>query len=110
MRLVRAACSEAYAIWEADVPVGQHDIQDAGDMIHAALIVAVNLSLVSEEELLREIDRDSISFYRSDIERSDCLVTVFRGEEIRSYADPLRLDEDEQPTGLWSIRRTRDGR
>ncbi|MBI3948712.1 MAG: hypothetical protein HY321_22570 [Armatimonadetes bacterium] len=82
-------------VWEGETRVGQFDVHYARGMIHATLILEVNLSVGSEEDLLEQLDQEVVSSHEPNLERSDFLVTVFHGEEIRSYADPLRLEDDD---------------
>ena len=98
-RLVRTQSSEIYLIWEEENRVGQLDLHYAGETVHATLILEADLSVTSEEELLTQIDEDVVSSYLPSFDRTDFLVTVFRGEEISSYTDSGNLepeDEEEQ--------------
>lgn len=83
-------------IWEGDTRVGQFDVHYARDMIHATVVLEVNLSVRSEEQLRNQIDQDVVSSYEPNFERSNFLVTIFHGQEVRSYADPLSLGDDEE--------------
>lgn len=97
-RLVRTRTSEIYLIWEEDNRVGQLDLHYADETIHATLILETDLSVTSEEELLTQIDEDVVSSYLPNFDRTDFLVTVFRGEEISSYTDSgnLEAEDDEE--------------
>ena len=85
-RLVRTVSSEIYVIWERETRVGQLHLHYAHDIIHAALLLEVDLSVTEEEELLETIDEDIVSSYLPSFEREDLLVTVFRAEEISSFS------------------------
>ena len=96
-RLVRSQSSEIYLIWEEENRVGQLDLHYAHDTVHATLILETDLSVTSEEELLTQVDQDIVTSYLPNFERSDFIVTVFRGEEISSYTDSgFEPEEDEE--------------
>jgi hypothetical protein len=96
-RLVRSQSSEIYLIWEEENRVGQLDLHYAHDTVHATLILETDFSITSEEELLTQIDQDVVTSYLPSFERSDFIVTVFRGEEISSYTDSgCEPDEEEE--------------
>jgi len=98
-RLVRTQSSEIYLIWEEENRVGQLDLHYAGETIHATLILESDLSVTSEEELLTQVDEDVVASYLPSFDRTDFLVTVFRGEEISSYTDSggaLETEEEEE--------------
>ena len=96
-RLVRSQSSEIYLIWEEENRVGQLDLHYAHDTVHATLILETDFSITSEEELLTQIDQDIVTSYLPSFERSDFIVTVFRGEEISSYTDSgYEPEEDEE--------------
>ena len=96
-RLVRSQSSEIYLIWEEENRVGQLDLHYAHDTVHATLILETDLSVTSEEELLTQVDQDVVTSYLPNFERSDFIVTVFRGEEISSYTDSgFEPEEDEE--------------
>ena len=94
-RLVRTKSSEIYLIWEEENRVGQLDLHYAGETVHATMILETDLSVTSEEELLTQIDEDIVSSYLPSFDRTDFLVTVFRGEEISSYTDSGNLEAGE---------------
>jgi len=95
-RLVKTMTSEIYLIWENERRLGQLDLHYAQDTIHATLVLEEDLTVNEEEELLRQIDEDLVTSYLPSFEREDFLVTVFRGEEISSYADSSAGLEDEE--------------
>ena len=95
MRLIRTNDSEIYVIWEGEERVGQLDVHYVRETIHATLILEASLSVVSEKELLEQIDQDLISSYLPIFERENLLITIYRGEEINTYMDPqVTLEED----------------
>jgi hypothetical protein len=94
-RLVRTHSSEIYLIWEEENRVGWVNLHYAGETIHATVILESDLSVTSEEELLTQIDEDIVSSYLPIYDRSDFLVTVFRGEEISSYTDSGNLEPED---------------
>ena len=94
-RVVRTQTSEIYLIWEEENRVGQLDLHYAGETIHATLILETDLSVTSEEELLTQIDEDIVSSFLPSFDRTDFLVTVFRGEEISSYTDSGNMEPEE---------------
>jgi len=97
-RLVRTQSSEIYLVWEEENRVAQLDLHYSGETIHATLILESDFSVTSEEEMLTQIDEDIVSSYLPTFDRTDFIVTVFRGNEISSYTDAgnLELDEDEE--------------
>src|SRR3569833_3073815 len=94
-RQVRPKSSEIYLIWEEENRGGQLDLHYAGETVHATMILETDLSVTSEEELLTQIDEDIVSSYLPSFDRTDFLVTVFRGEEISSYTDSGNLEAGE---------------
>ena len=95
-RLVRTQTSEIYLIWEEESRVGQLDLHYAGDTVHATLILEVDLSVTSEEELLTQVDQDIVASFLPNFDRDDFMVTVFRGEEISSYTDDPGFEADDE--------------
>jgi hypothetical protein len=82
-RLVRTVSSE---IWDRETRAGQLHLHYAHDIIHAALLLEVDLTVTEEEDLLETIDEDIVSSYLPSFEREDLLVTVFRAEETSSFS------------------------
>jgi hypothetical protein len=102
-RLVRTSSSEIYVIWDGDSRVGQVHLHYAHDVIHAAVLLEVDLTTSEEEDLLELIDEDIVSSYMPSFEREDFLVSMFRAEEISSFSyastdldDFGEEDEDEE--------------
>ncbi len=95
-RLVRTQSSEIYLVWEEENRVGQLDLHYHNETIHATVILEAALSVTSEEELLTQIDDEIVSSYLPSFDRSDFLVTVFRGDEISSYTDSGNLEPDDE--------------
>jgi hypothetical protein len=89
-----------YIIWDQDERrAGQIDIHYADLTIHATVILEQRLSQEQEEDLIALIDDDIASSYLPAHERDDLVVTVFSGNELRSYTDaPLPEDQDEELT------------
>jgi hypothetical protein len=85
-RNVRTVASEIYVIWDNETRVGQLHLHYAHDMIHAAVLLEVDLSVKEEENLLEIIDEDIVSSYLPSFEREDLLVTLFRAEELTSFS------------------------
>jgi hypothetical protein len=100
-RLVRTVGSEIYVIWDGDTRVGQVHLHYSHDIIHAALLLEIELQVHDEEALLEMIDEDIVSSYLPSFEREDFLVTIYRAEEISSFSfasndmDALDSDDDE---------------
>lgn len=94
-RLVRTQSSEIYLIWEEENRVGQLDLHYQGETIYATMILEADLSVTSEEELLTQIDDDVVASYLPSFDRTDFVVTVFRGEEISSYTDSGSMEPEE---------------
>ncbi len=96
-RLVRTQTSEIYLVWEEENRVAQLDLHYAGETIHATLILETDFSVTSEEEMLTQIDEDIVSSHLPTFDRTDFIVTVFRGNEISSYTDAGSMEaEDEE--------------
>ena len=51
------------------------------------LAVELDLTPEQEEEIVAAIDSDVVSSYLPSFDREDFLLTVFRGNEVRSYSD-----------------------
>ncbi|MCC2671933.1 MAG: hypothetical protein K0Q72_4404 [Armatimonadetes bacterium] len=94
-RLVRTQSSEIYLIWEEENRVGQLDLHYQGETIYATMILETDLSVTSEEELLTQIDDDVVASYLPSFDRTDFVVTVFRGEEISSYTDSGSMEPED---------------
>ncbi len=100
-RLVRTVGSEIYVIWDGDTRAGQLHLHYSHDIIHAALLLEIELQVSEEEALLEMIDEDIVSSYLPSFEREDFLVTIYRAEEISSFSfasndmDALDGDDDE---------------
>jgi hypothetical protein len=93
---VRTPSSEIYLVWRGDARVAQLDIHYAQDTIHATLVVEEDLAPEAEEELVAAIDGDVVSSYLPSFDREDFLLTVFRGNEVRSYSDNQNAGEESE--------------
>lgn len=99
-RLVRTVSSEIYVIWEEDRRIGQVHLHYAHEIIHASILLEVDLSVTEEEALLAGLDEDVVSSYLPSFEREDLLVTVFRAEEISSFSYQPDQMEDLGPDDI----------
>ena len=98
--LVRTVSSEIYVIWEEDRRIGQVHLHYAHEIIHASILLEVDLSVTEEEALLAGLDEDVVSSYLPSFEREDLLVTVFRAEEISSFSYQPDQMEDLGPDDI----------
>jgi hypothetical protein len=94
-RLLRTASSEVYLIWAGERRMGQVDIHYADAIIHAHLILEVELSEEEERMLCAQIDEDVVTSYLPCFEREEFVITVFRGEEIDSFTFPSAEEQEE---------------
>lgn len=98
-RLVRTSTSEIYVIWDGEIRAGMIHLHYAHDVIHAAVILEVELGVTDEEALLEIIDEDVVSSYMPSFEREDFFITIYRAEETSSFSytanDMDEFDEDE---------------
>ncbi len=98
VRIVRTQSSEIHLVWRDDERIAQLDVHYAQDIVHATLIVEVDLTPEAEEELVAAIDGDVVSSYLPSFDREDFLLTVFRGNEVRTYSDNQNsVEESEFP-------------
>jgi hypothetical protein len=97
-RVVRTASSEIYLAWQEETRVAQIDLHYTPDVIHATVVLERDFDKEAVDELVRQIDRDVVASYLQDFERDNLLVSVFRGDEVVTYCDEDREDdEDEGP-------------
>jgi hypothetical protein len=96
VRIVRTASSEIYLVWRGDARVAQLDVHYTQDIIHATLVVEEDLAPEAEEDLVAAIDSDVVSSYLPSFDREDFLLTVFRGNEVRSYSDNQNAGEESE--------------
>lgn len=87
-RLVRSTSSEIYLVWRDEQRIGQLDLHYADAVIHASLILEVDLSDEHAQDLYAQVDEDIVSSYAPSFDREDFIITVFRGEEILSFSYP----------------------
>ena len=97
VRVVRTSSSEVYIIWQDDTRLGQVDIHDGQDLVHATLVLEKDLNVEQQGDLVDQLDQDIISSHLPQFAREDFLVTVFRGTELESFSDgePDVEDDDE---------------
>ena len=95
-RLVRSASSEIYLVWSGDQRVGQLDVHYADAVIHASLMLEVDLSEEQAQDLYAQVDEDITASYAPSFDREDFIVTVFRGEEVASFSYPPPGEGDEE--------------
>jgi hypothetical protein len=100
VRLVRTPHSEIYLIWEKEDRLGQVDLHYANGIVHATIILEEPLDKDEIDRLIDQLDDDIVSSYLPDFEREDFLVNVFVGEEILSYSEVEKDEEDEDNFGL----------
>jgi hypothetical protein len=86
-RVVRTPSSEVYLIWRDTTRLGQVDVHYSDDTIYATLIIEVELERDEEDKIVAAIDEEIVSSYLPSFDREGLIVTVFRGEEVRSYSD-----------------------
>ena len=96
-RLVRSTSSEIYLVWREEQRIGQLDIHYADAVIHASLILEVELSDDDAQDLYAQMDEDIASSYAPSFDREDFIVTVFRGEEVLSFSYPPPGEAPEEP-------------
>ena len=87
-RLVRSTSSEIYLVWRDEQRIAQLDVHYADAVIHASLILEVDLSDEDAQDLYAQIDEDIVSSYAPSFDREDFIITVFRGEEMLSFSYP----------------------
>ncbi len=94
-RLLRTGSSEVYLIWVSDRRIGQVDIHYADAIIHANLLLEVDLTDDELMSLCAQIDEDVVTSYLPCFEREEFVITIFRGEEVDSFAYPPAEEEEE---------------
>lgn len=86
-RVVRTDSSEVFLIWRDKTRIGQVDIHYSGDTIYATVVLEAELERDEEDRIVASIDEEIVSSYLPSFDREGLIVTVFRGEEVRSYTD-----------------------
>ncbi len=95
VRVVRTETSEVYIVWQADTRLGQADIHYGPDIINATLVLEKDLDPEQQADLVDQLDQDVIASHLPQFAREDLLVTVFRGQELDSFADgDPEVDDD----------------
>jgi len=100
-RVVRTQSSEIYLAWEGENRVGQVDLHYGPEVIHATVVLEVDLNQEDINGLIKQIDRDIVASYLQDFERENLLVSVFRGDEVLTASDEDLEDEDEETDCGW---------
>ena len=92
VREVRTPYSEAYSVEDDEHSLGRVDVHFTSSAAHA--ILAVHAAVADEvvQELIAAIDDQIVT--PADPYREDLVVTVWRGEEVGTFADDTG-DEDE---------------
>jgi hypothetical protein len=92
VREVRTPYSEAYSVEDDEHSLGRVDVHFTSSAAHA--ILAVHAAVTDEivQELIAAIDDQIVT--PADPYREDLVVTVWRGEEVGTFADDTG-DEDE---------------
>jgi len=86
-RVVRTETSEVFLIWRDKTRVGQVDVHYSGDTIYATVVLELDLTREEEDRVVASVDEEIVSSYLPSFDRESLMVTVFRGEEVRSYSD-----------------------
>jgi hypothetical protein len=92
-REARTPHSEAYAIENAEHSLGRVDLHFTNSVTYATLAVHESLDEEAVQRLIAEIDDRLVS--SADPYREDFIVTVWRGQEVGTYADEPDFDEDD---------------
>lgn len=97
VRVVRTESSESYILWLEDKRLGQVDFHFGMELVHATLILEMELAPGEQADLIDTLDQDIVSSHLPQFAREDFLVTVYRGSEMESFSDSdLELGEDEE--------------
>jgi hypothetical protein len=94
-RLCRTSYSEAYLLSEAERPLGRVDLHYGSAVVHALLLVEMELDDTDVHNLIERIDSDLV--WTSDRPRDDFLVTVYRGQEVGMFSDDEDEEEGDEP-------------
>jgi len=84
-REARTAHSEAYSIDDGEHSLGRVDLHFTSSATYATLAVHQSLGDDAVQELVAEIDERLVM--SADPYREDLIVTVWRGEEVGTFAD-----------------------
>ncbi|NIM04441.1 MAG: hypothetical protein GTO55_00930 [Armatimonadetes bacterium] len=95
-RLLKTSASEVYLIWEGERRIGQVDIHYADSIIHAHMLLEVDLSDEEIMSLCAQIDEDIVTSYLPCFEREEFVITIFRGEEMDSFTYPPPQEDAEE--------------
>jgi hypothetical protein len=94
-RLLRTDASEVYLIWEGERRIGQVDLHYADAIIHAHMILEVDLTEEEERLICSQLDEDVVTSYLPCFEREEFVITIFRGEEVDSFTFPPGEEQEE---------------
>ena len=92
-REARTPYSESYTIEDAEHSLGRVDVHYTNSVAYATLAVHESLSDDAIQELIAEIDEQLVT--SADPYREDFIVTVWRGQEIGTFADEPEFGEGE---------------
>lgn len=92
-REARTPHSEAYAIEDSEHSLGRVDLHYTNSVTYATLAVHESLDDEAVQRLIAEIDDRLVS--SADPYREDFIVTIWRGQEVGTYADEPDFDDDD---------------
>lgn len=99
-RICRTDRSEGYLISRGDTALGRVDIHFTSTIVYGVLIVEQPMSDDDVVSLIGNIDEDLV--WSADLPRDDFVVTVYKGQEVGVYTDPVYVDDegDDEENGL----------
>ncbi|MEE8336879.1 MAG: hypothetical protein V3R95_02335 [Dehalococcoidia bacterium] len=96
-REARTPHSEAYAIEDSEHSLGRVDLHYTNSVTYATLAVHESLDDEAVQRLIAEIDDRLVS--SADPYREDFIVTIWRGQEVGTYADEPDFDDVDDDGG-----------
>ncbi len=93
-RVARTPHSEQWAIETADRPVGRIDLHFTNSKTYGTLVVQNFLADDEIEELLADIDERLVT--TADEYREDFVVSVWRGEDLGTFAEDADDESEEE--------------
>lgn len=96
-REARTPHSEAYAIEDSEHSLGRVDLHYTNSVTYATLAVHESLDDEAVQRLIAEIDDRLVS--SADPYREDFIVTIWRGQEVGTYADEPDFDDGDDDGG-----------
>ncbi len=93
-REARTPHSESYAIEDDQHSLGRVDLHFTSSVAYATLAVHESLDDEAVQRLIAEIDERLVT--SADPYREDFIVTVWRGQEIGTFADEPEFGEGEE--------------